>query len=81
MPEPLSGAGAGALLVMWESCNCVAGLTPPLDQDTVTGFLLAGIGHKDRSGTNFLVVDSSAFPCLAVFQAVEAVVVVPLPRR
>jgi V-type H+-transporting ATPase subunit F len=28
-------------------------------QDTVAGFLLAGIGHKDRAGTNFLVVDSS----------------------
>ena len=29
-------------------------------QDTITGFLLAGIGHKDyRQNTNFLIVDSS----------------------
>lgn len=29
------------------------------DEDTVTGFLLAGIGHRDRENrTNFLVVDS-----------------------
>ena len=28
------------------------------DEDTVTGFLLAGIGHRDdKSRTNFLVVD------------------------
>ena len=30
-------------------------------QDTVTGFLLAGIGEKRSDGTNFLVVDSSTF--------------------
>lgn len=29
------------------------------DEDTVTGFLLAGIGHRDARGTNYLVVDSS----------------------
>ena len=30
-------------------------------QDTVTGFLLAGVGSKDiRKNTNYLVVDSSA---------------------
>jgi vacuolar-type H+-ATPase subunit F/Vma7 len=30
-------------------------------QDTVTGFLLAGVGNSDiRKKTNFLVVDSSA---------------------
>ena len=28
----------------------------------MAGFLLAGIGHKDRAGTNFLVVDSSTWP-------------------
>ena len=29
-------------------------------QDTVTGFLLAGVGHKDyRQNTNFLIVDTS----------------------
>ncbi|GBG63621.1 hypothetical protein CBR_g38932 [Chara braunii] len=29
------------------------------DEDTITGFLLAGVGHKDfRRKTNFLVVDS-----------------------
>ncbi len=28
-------------------------------QDTVTGFLLAGIGQRDSSGSNFLVVDAS----------------------
>ena len=29
------------------------------DEDTVTGFLLAGAGHKDfRQNTNFLIVDS-----------------------
>jgi len=28
------------------------------DEDTVTGFLLAGIGHRDaRNQTNFLIVD------------------------
>ena len=31
-------------------------------QDTVTGFLLAGIGQRDRDGANFLVVDASALP-------------------
>lgn len=28
------------------------------DEDTVTGFLLAGVGHRDGDGSNFLVVDS-----------------------
>mmetsp|Transcript_3121 Transcript_3121/g.7314 ORF Transcript_3121/g.7314 Transcript_3121/m.7314 type:complete len:122 (-) Transcript_3121:28-393(-) len=27
------------------------------DEDTVTGFLLAGVGHRDAEGSNFLVVD------------------------
>ena len=31
-------------------------------QDTVTGFLLAGAGHKDfRQNSNFLIVDSSKY--------------------
>ena len=34
---------------------CVIG-----DEDTVTGFLLAGIGQRDARGSNFLVVDASA---------------------
>ena len=28
------------------------------DEDTVTGFLLAGVGHRNASSTNFLVVKS-----------------------
>ncbi len=32
----------------------------PSLQDTVTGFLLAGVGQKDAKGLNFLVVDASA---------------------
>ena len=35
---------------------CVIG-----DEDTVTGFLLAGVGQRDASGNNFLVVDASTF--------------------
>jgi len=30
------------------------------DDDTVTGFLLAGTGFRDVAGTNFLVVNASA---------------------
>lgn len=30
------------------------------DEDTVTGFILAGIGHRTAEGTNFLVVKPSA---------------------
>lgn len=30
------------------------------DEDTVTGFLLAGVGMKDTKGSNFLVVNASA---------------------
>jgi hypothetical protein len=30
-----------------------------LVQDTVTGFLLAGVGQRDAQGANFLVVDAS----------------------
>jgi V-type H+-transporting ATPase subunit F len=28
------------------------------DEDTVTGFLLAGVGQRDSQGANFLVVDA-----------------------
>jgi hypothetical protein len=31
------------------------------DEDTVCGFLLAGVGQKDAKGTNFLVVGASAW--------------------
>ena len=30
------------------------------DEDTVTGFLLAGVGQRDVAGTNFLAVTSSS---------------------
>ncbi len=35
------------------------------DEDTITGFLLAGVGHVDlRKNTNYLVVDSRCgFAC------------------
>ena len=38
------------------------------DEDTVTGFLLAGVGQKDAKGTNFLVVGASAWllACLSL---------------
>lgn len=38
------------------------------DEDTVTGFLLTGIGEKNTKGEpNFLVVDSSkTFSCIAM---------------
>lgn len=37
----------------------VAGVLPP--QDTITGFLLAGVGNVDlRRKSNFLIVDQSA---------------------
>ncbi|GAB9466746.1 V-type atpase, f subunit [Globisporangium polare] len=29
------------------------------DEDTVTGFILAGVGHRTTEGTNFLVVKST----------------------
>ncbi|EEY59699.1 H - or Na -translocating F-type, V-type and A-type ATPase (F-ATPase) Superfamily [Phytophthora infestans T30-4] len=29
------------------------------DEDTVTGFILAGVGHRTAEGTNFLVVKPS----------------------
>lgn len=33
------------------------------DEDTVTGFILAGVGHRTAEGTNFLVVKPSACSC------------------
>lgn len=39
--------------------HCVLLHTYSRVQDTVTGFLLAGIGQRDASGANFLVVDAS----------------------
>lgn len=42
-----SGVGGGGKLI------CVIG-----DEETVTGFLLAGVGHKTAAGQNFFVVDS-----------------------
>ena len=50
-----------------EKLICVLG-----DEDTVTGFLLAGVGQRDSKGANFLVVDASALP---------AAVPPPLPCR
>ena len=35
---------------------CVQNYYVILNQDTVTGFLLAGIGHRTSDGSNFLVV-------------------------
>ena len=32
------------------------------DEDTVTGFLLAGVGQRDARGANFLVVDAKTAP-------------------
>ena len=43
----LGGSAAAGKLI------CVIG-----DEDTVTGFLLAGVGHKTASGENYFVVDS-----------------------
>jgi V-type H+-transporting ATPase subunit F len=31
------------------------------DEDTVTGFILAGVGHRTAEGTNFLVVKPCAW--------------------
>lgn len=32
-------------------------LNAALTQDTVTGFLLAGTGQRDKNGNNFFIVD------------------------
>jgi len=31
------------------------------DEDTVTGFVLAGVGHRTVEGQNFLVVKSGSY--------------------
>ena len=31
------------------------------DEDTVTGFVLAGVGHRNVEGSNFLVVKEGSF--------------------
>jgi V-type H+-transporting ATPase subunit F len=36
--------------------NCSLFVSSSAKQDTVTGFLLAGVGHRTASGSNFLVV-------------------------
>lgn len=37
------------------------------DEDTVTGFILAGVGHRTAEGTNFLVVK----PCACAWRSVR----------
>ena len=34
------------------------------DEDTVTGFLLAGVGHRNAEGQNFLVVKPGKSTCM-----------------
>ena len=56
---------------------CVIG-----DEDTVTGFLLAGVGQKDGKGSNFLVVGASAYSlCTAQCSVCSSVALpcAPLP--
>eukprot|EP00461_Guttulinopsis_vulgaris_P001241 UN01241 len=39
------------------------------DEDTVAGFMLAGIGQRDKSnGTNFLIVDNEKTPVSKVIE-------------
>jgi hypothetical protein len=38
-----------------------------LPQDTVTGFILAGIGHRNVEGQNFLVVKSGNACGICIF--------------
>ena len=45
-------------------CHSLCSETDLGYQDTITGLLLAGIGHVERGKKNFLVVDSST--CLWV---------------
>ena len=47
-----------------EKLICVIG-----DEDTVTGFLLAGVGQRDARGANFLVVDASEFDLISSWHA------------
>lgn len=45
-------------VVVWDLLSIITALVfllPP-SQDTVTGFLLAGVGHRNADGSNFLIV-------------------------
>ena len=33
------------------------------DEDTVTGFLLAGVGHRNADGQNFLIAKAGTLYC------------------
>ena len=37
------------------------------DEDTVTGFLLAGVGHRNAEGQNFLVVKPGKNPLIDTY--------------
>ena len=37
------------------------------DEDTVTGFLLAGVGHRNAEGQNFLVVKPGKSPLIDTY--------------
>lgn len=42
------------------------------DEDSITGLLLAGIGHIDsHQKKNFLVVDASTYPFLTLLSSVR----------
>jgi hypothetical protein len=50
--------------VVCNSCSVVPGeLTQSklIVKDTVTGFVLAGVGHRNAEGSNFLVVKAGKF--------------------
>jgi hypothetical protein len=56
-PCTRNGVDSFSLLCMcdvWWRCVC--------KQDTVTGFLLAGAGHRDARSANYLIVDGSTLP-------------------
>ncbi len=38
------------------------------DEDTVTGFLLAGVGHRTTEGANFLVVKPGGWLVLSSYR-------------
>ena len=46
-------------------------------QDTVSGFLLTGIGHRDKSGANFLVVDFESTLDDAALSSASAPLILP----
>ena len=60
-----------------EAANKVIGVIG--DEDTVTGFLLAGVGQKDAKGTNFLVVGASAWRARALRFCALALLSLPPP--